>query len=61
MSIQILGPLNAVINKTATEIVDSQLFGKTADVFNTFINAGFEVIDETVKKIQDLTKEEPTP
>ncbi|PXF58388.1 MAG: hypothetical protein C4B58_06685 [Deltaproteobacteria bacterium] len=61
MAIKILGPLNEVINKTTSEIIDSQISGKTANILNTFINAGFEAVDDIIRKVQDLTKQGQSP
>ncbi len=54
----ILSSLNSVVNKTTTEMLDSELTSKTAGVINTFITSGFEVIDTVLTKVQSFTKEE---
>lgn len=58
MAISIIGPLNNVIYKTTTEIVDSEIIKKMAGVLNILVDSGFEVMENTLKTIQDLTKEE---
>ncbi len=54
----ILSPFKKIINATATEIIDSQLPTKVADVLNTLVISVFEVVDDGLVKIQDLTKSE---
>jgi hypothetical protein len=58
MALAVLGPLNDVINKTATEILDAEISKKTADVLSTFVTASFEAVDDVLKTLQDLTKED---
>lgn len=52
-----LDPFKKVIHDTTTEIIDSDVSGKTASVLKTLVNSVFEVIDDTLVWIQDLTKE----
>ena len=61
MAIGVLGPLNGVINKTAEEIINAQLSSKVAGVLTTFVKSSFEAVDSALKKVQNLTKEEPAP
>jgi len=42
MAIGILGPLNDVINKTASEVVDSHIFDNAAKILNTLVNTSFD-------------------
>jgi hypothetical protein len=58
MALAVLGPFNDVINKTATEILDAEISKKTADVLSTFIAASFEAVDDVLKTLQELTKED---
>jgi len=58
MALAVLGPLNDVINKTATEILDAEITKKTADVLGTFVTSSFEAVDDVLKTVQDLTKED---
>lgn len=51
MAIRILGVINGVINKTATEILDSGIIGKMTDVVGTFLSS-------SVEAVRDLTKED---
>jgi hypothetical protein len=51
MAVRVLGSLNKVINKTASEILDDQVITKIANVFTTFLNSGVEAI-------KNLTREE---
>lgn len=61
MAISILGPLNQIINKTTDEVISSQITSKVAGVIGTLVSSSFEVVDDTLKKISDITKEEPHP
>ncbi len=58
MALSILGPLNDIINKTTTEILNSQLTGKMAGVLNTLVTSSFEAVDDTLRAVQKLTKKE---
>lgn len=51
MALRLLGPLNRVINRTTTEILDDQVIGKITGVVSTFLNSGIEAI-------RDITEEE---
>jgi hypothetical protein len=59
MAIGILGPFNDVINKTAGEIVDSQVFPNLAKVLNTFVSSTFDAADSILVSVRDLTKPSP--
>lgn len=61
MAVSLLGPFNKIINDTTTQIVDSQLPGKISQVLTTLVNSSFGAVDDLLKKVQDLTKEEPQP
>ncbi len=56
MALSILGPFNDLINKTATAIIDNHVATDVAKVVNAVVNAGVDVVDDTLKKIQDITK-----
>lgn len=58
MALAVLGPLNDVINKTATEFLDAELSKKTADVLGTLVTASFEAVDDVFKTVQELTKQD---
>lgn len=53
MAVKILGVLNGVINKTATEILEGQVINRMTDIVTTFLNS-------SVEAIRDLTLEETT-
>jgi len=53
MAIRLLGSLNQVINKTATEILEDEVITKITNVVTTFLNSGVEAI-------KDITSEEET-
>lgn len=59
MAVGILGPFNDVINKTAAEMLDSQIFPKAAKVIGTFVNASFDAASSVVTSIRDMTKPAP--
>ena len=53
MAIRLLGPLNQVINRTTTEILEDEVITKITNVVTTFLNSGVEAI-------RDITSEEET-
>ena len=53
MAIRLLGSLNQVINRTATEILEDEVITKITNVVTTFLNSGVEAI-------KDITSEEET-
>lgn len=53
-----LDSLKKVMHETTTEIIDSEVSAKTAGILTTLVNSVFEVIDDTLAWVQDLTKEE---
>jgi hypothetical protein len=59
MAIGILGPLNDVINKTATEVVDSHIFDDAAKILKTAVDASFDAAGKVMGKVRDVTA--PTP
>ena len=61
MAVSLLGPFNKIINDTATQIVDSELLGKVSGVIATFVKSSLGAVDDLLKQVQDLTKEEPEP
>lgn len=56
MALNILGPFNEIINKTATAFIDNKIAEDTAKVLNAFVSASFDAVNETLKKVQDITK-----
>ena len=58
MALTVLGPFNDVINKTTTGILDAEISKKTAEVLSTFISASYEAVDDVLKTVQELTKED---
>jgi hypothetical protein len=61
MAISLLGPFNKVINETTTQIVDSEIPKKVSEVLTTFISSSSTVVEDLLKKVRDLTREEPPP
>jgi hypothetical protein len=58
MAVSLLGPLNKVINDTTTQIVDNEIPTKVSQVVTTLVSSSFGVVDDLLKQVQDLTKEE---
>ncbi|GJQ23933.1 MAG: hypothetical protein HRU72_04880 [Planctomycetia bacterium] len=56
MALGIFGPFNEIIYKTTTAIVDTKIAEDTAKILNAFITASFDAVNETLKKVQDITK-----
>ena len=59
MAIGILGPLNDVINKTASEVVDSHIFDNATKILNTLVNTSFDAAGKALVKVRDVTKADP--
>jgi hypothetical protein len=53
-----LGPLNKIINETTTQIIDNDLSHKVSSVVTTLVSSSFNAVNDILKKVQDLTKEE---
>lgn len=45
-----------IINDTTTELIDSQLPNKTANVFSAFVTSVAEVVDDGLVWLKDVTK-----
>jgi len=58
MAISMLGPLNKIINETTTQIIDNDLSHKVSSVVTTLVSSSFNAVNDILKKVQDLTKEE---
>jgi len=58
MATNILGSFNKIINETAKAIIDSNITSKISEILNTLVNSTFEAVEDTLKKLQDLTKAE---
>lgn len=56
-------PFKKVVNETTTEVINSQITEKLSKISTTFVDSLFGVVDETLIKVQDITKEaeEETP
>jgi hypothetical protein len=55
----ILGSLRKIVNDTAVEILDSEVPQRVAGVLNTLVNSVFEVVDDVLVQVRDLTEEKP--
>jgi predicted negative regulator of RcsB-dependent stress response len=51
--------LNDVINKTASEVVDSHIFDNAAKILNTLVNTSFDAASKALVKVRDVTKADP--
>ncbi|MCP4605580.1 MAG: hypothetical protein GY847_34505 [Proteobacteria bacterium] len=58
MIITIFNSVNKMINVTTTQIIDSQVHKKSAEIVNTFINAGSDAIEDVLERIKKVTQEE---
>lgn len=48
--------VNKLVNQTSTQILDNQIPQKLADMVNTVVNSGFQVVEDALKITQELTK-----
>ncbi len=59
MAISLLGPFNKIINETAAQMVDSEIPKKFSEVITAFISSSSTVAEDLLKKVRDVTREEP--
>jgi hypothetical protein len=52
----ILDSVGTLVHGTATSILDNQITDKLSDAINTAVKSGFDVIRDSLKVVQDLTK-----
>jgi hypothetical protein len=52
----ILDSVGKLVHGTATSILDNQITDKLSDAINTAVKSGFDVIRDSLKVVQDLTK-----
>lgn len=52
----VLGSVNKLINQTSTQILENHIPQKMADMVNTVVNTGFQIVEDVLKITQDLTK-----
>lgn len=57
MAIKILGFMNKVINRTASEVLDGQLIDKSTHVLSTFLTSGVEAIKDLTQENQEGQEE----
>jgi len=61
MALSLLGPFNKIINDTTTQIVATEIPGKVSQVLTTLVSSSFDAVNNLLKDVQELTKEEPKP
>ena len=49
------GSVNKLIHQTSTQILDNGIPGKLADIVNTVVKSGFQVVEDLLKIAQELT------
>jgi hypothetical protein len=57
MADNLLTPINTLISDTAQKILDTNITGGIADVLKSVIDSSVKVVDDSLKKIRDITKE----
>ncbi|HWA46560.1 MAG TPA: hypothetical protein VHA10_25300 [Hypericibacter adhaerens] len=57
----ILDSVGKLVHGAATSLIDNQVPDKLADVIGTAVKSGFDVITDSLKVIQDITKPAETP
>ena len=58
----ILDSVGKLVHGTVSSLIDNQVTDKLADTINTAVKSGFDVIKDSLKVVQDLTKPaEDTP
>ncbi len=58
MIITIFNSVNKMINVTTTQIIDSQIHKKSAEIVSVFINSGSDAIEDVLERIKKITQEE---
>ena len=48
--------VNKLVNQTSTQILDNQIPQKLAEMVNTVVNSGFQVVEDALKITKELTK-----
>lgn len=57
MAIGVLGPVNRIINQTASEILQTGVTRNVQQVLQRLIESSFDVVDEVLKRVAEMTKE----
>lgn len=57
MAIVVLGPLNKLINETASEVINVGATDSIKKVLQRLIESAFDVVDEVLKRVVEMTKE----
>ena len=52
----VIESVNKLINQTSTQILENHIPQKMADMVNTVVNTGFQIVEDVLKITQDLTK-----
>ncbi|MGE3152114.1 MAG: hypothetical protein AB7G48_10950 [Nitrospiraceae bacterium] len=53
----VLGQVTKLINQTSTQILDNQIPKQFADLITSFVNGGFQIVEDALKITKELTKE----
>ncbi len=54
----ILEPFNRIIHETSTALIDNEVPKKLSDVISASVNSGFEVVEDLLKIVKDVTQEQ---
>lgn len=54
----ILGTVSQVIHDTSASLIDNQITKKVSDVITSSVTSGFEVVDDVLKIVKDLTEQQ---
>ena len=57
----IFGSMETLIHDTADALIQSQITTKMSDMYTGFITAGFDVVNESLKVVRDVTTTPASP
>ena len=57
----IFGSMETLIHDTADALIQSQITTKMSDMYTGFITAGFDVVNESLRVVRDITATPASP
>ena len=56
----VLSPVNKLIHDAATQMLANNIPGQVSDLVTTAVSSGFHIVEDVLKIVGELTKEEPS-
>jgi hypothetical protein len=57
----LFGSLKGLVHDVSAAMIDNQIAGKVSSTITGFVSSGFDVVDDVLKIIRDLTASPPPP